>query len=376
MISEKTRDLHFRSLVCDTHQDTTQRLLSPGFDLAARHGDGAVDIPRLREGGVGAAFWAVFVPGTITGAAAVEKALAQIRAAHEHVSRHPNDLVLCRTAAEIRSARALGRIAILLAVEGGHMIHSDLDVLRSFYSLGVRYLTLTHMRNTEWADSSTDAPAHNGLTYFGRRAIREMNRLGMMVDVSHASDQTFRDALAVSRAPLIASHSSCRALCGSPRNLTDDMMRSLAAAGGVVQINFHVGFLSQGFWAAEDPRAEIGREIAAEVKGRAAADESRKFIEWERVLREFVAVGKLPRVEWTEIIEHIVHAVRVVGADHVGIGSDFDGAYMPYGMEDASCLPRITDALCERGYSEADIQKILGANTLRLMEQVEAAAET
>lgn len=374
-ISPRARDLHFRSLVFDTHQDTIQRLLAPDFDLAARHSDGSVDIPRMREGGLGAAFWAVFVPGTITGPSAVERALAQIHAARERISRHSRDLVLCRAAAEVRQAHAAGKIAILLAIEGGHMIAGDLAVLRSYFDLGIRYLTLTHMRNTDWADSSTDAPAHNGLTDFGKHVIREMNRLGMMVDVSHASDKTFHDALAVSRAPVIASHSSCRALCPAARNLSDDMMCALAAKGGVVQINFHVGFLSREYRAAEDSSPEAIAELAADVKRRTAGDRSREFVEWERVAREVVAAGKLPRVEWGDIVDHVDHAVRAVGADRVGLGSDFDGATMPYGMEDASCLPRITQALCDRGYSDTEIQKILGGNALHLMEQVEAAAE-
>lgn len=374
MTPDHARDLHFNSLVFDTHQDTTQRLPGRDFDLGVRHADGGVDIPRMREGGLGAAFWAVFVPGTVTGGAAVEAALAQMHVAREHIARHSDALALCRTASEIRAARAAGRIAVLLAIEGGHMIAGDLDVLRSYFDLGARYLTLTHMRNTDWADSSTDAPLHNGLTGFGKQVIREMNRLGMMVDVSHASDKTFHDALAASRAPLIASHSSCRALCPAARNLSDDMMSALAVEGGVVQINFHIGFLSREYRAAEDSNPETVAEMAAEVKRRSGGDRSREFVEWERVVREFVAAGGLPRVEWTEIISHLEHAIRVAGADHVGLGSDFDGATMPYGMEDASCLPRITQALCDRGYSDADVGKILGGNTLRLMEMVEAAA--
>jgi membrane dipeptidase len=229
--------------------------------------------------------------------------------------------------------------------------------------------------NTDCPDSSTDKPAHNGLTDFGKDVVREMNRLGMMVDISHVADKTFYDALEVSQAPLIASHSSCRALCNAARNMTDDMIKALAAKGGVIQINYHIGFLDQKFRDAEATHPEIEKEIAAETKKRCGGDESCEEVEGDKVLREYVAQGKLPRVEWTEIIEHIDHAVKLVGADHVGLGSDFDGANMPFGMDDASHLPQITDALLAKGYSDSDIQKILGGNTLRVMEAVEATAK-
>jgi membrane dipeptidase len=256
------------------------------------------------------------------------------------------------------------------------MIDSDLAVLNSYAALGVRYMTLTHSVNDEWADSSTDKPAHNGLTDFGKEVVREMNRLGVMVDISHVADKTFYDALEVSRAPLIASHSSCRALCNAPRNMTDDMIKALAAKGGVIQINYHIGFLSQKFRDADQANPELSKQMNAEVEKRCGKIESCQLIEGEKLVREAIDAGKLPRVEWTEIIEHIDHAVKLVGADHVGLGSDFDGANMPYGMEDASHLPRITDALLKKGYSDSDIRKILGGNTLRVMEQVEATARS
>ncbi len=201
-----------------------------------------------------------------------------------------------------------------------------------------------------------------------------MNKLGMMVDISHVSDKTFYDVLAVSEAPVIASHSSCRALCTAPRNMTDDMIKALAAKGGVIQINYHVGFLSQKFQDASKANPELGKQIEAEAKKRCAGNEACELIEADKITRDYVAQGKLPRVEWTEIIDHIDHAVKFVGADHVGLGSDFDGADMPYGMEDATHLPQITSALLAQGYSPADIQKILGGNTLRLMQDVEAVA--
>jgi membrane dipeptidase len=374
-ISPHAREQHFQSIVVDTHDDTTQRLLDPKFDFGARHSDGSVDIPRMREGGLSAIFFSIWIPGAVTGPAAVQRALDQINAVRETVARHPNDLVLCATAEEIRRAKAGRKIAVLMGVEGGHMINNSLANLDKFFALGVRYMTLTHTVNTDWADASTDQAAHNGLTDFGRQVVREMNRLGMMVDISHVADKTFYDVLAVSKAPVIASHSSCRALCNAPRNMTDDMIKALAAKGGVIQINYHVGFLSQQFQDAQKAHPELGKEIEAEAKKRCGENEACLLIEADKVTREMVAQGKLPRVDWTEIVKHIDHAVKLVGADHVGLGSDFDGADMPYGMEDASDIPRITDALLAKGYSPADVRNILGGNTLRLMQDVEAATQ-
>jgi membrane dipeptidase len=374
-ISKRAHDLHFSSIVVDTHDDTTQRLLDPGFDIGLRHTDGNVDIPRMHEGGLGAIFFSIWMPGTVTGAEAVKRALDQIDAVREMVRTHSVDLVLCTTATQVRSAHARGQIAVLMGVEGGHMIAHDLAVLHTYAALGVRYMTLTHMVNDEWADSSTDKPVHNGLTEFGRNVVLEMNQLGVMVDISHVSDKTFYDALEVSRAPLIASHSSCRALCDVPRNMTDDMMKALAAKDGVIQINYHIGFLSQRFRDVQQANPELSKQIQEEVDKRCGQIDSCQLDESERLLREAMDAGKLPRVDWTEIINHIDHAVKLVGADHVGLGSDFDGANMPFGMEDVSQLPRITDALLKKGYSESDIRKILGGNTLRVMEQVEATAQ-
>lgn len=374
-ISSQAHDLHFRSIVIDTHDDTTQRLLDPKFDLGVRHSDGSIDIPRMREGGLGGIFFSIYIPGSITGPEAVKRALDQIDAVRQTVARHPNDLMLAVTADDVRRAHREGKIAALMGVEGGHMIADDLGVLRIYAALGVRYMTLTHMLNTDWADSSTDKPAHNGLTDFGKDVVREMNRQGVMVDISHVADKTFYDALEVSQAPLIASHSSCRALCNAPRNMTDDMIKALAAKGGVIQINYHIGFLDQKFRDAENAHPEIGKEIDAETKRRCGDDEACQGVVGDQVLREFVVQGKLPRVEWTEIIDHIDHAVKLVGADHVGLGSDFDGANMPFGMDDVSHLPQITDALLKKGYSETDIQKILGGNALRVMEAVEATSK-
>jgi membrane dipeptidase len=375
-ISAKARDLHFRSLVVDTHTDTTQRFVYGDFDLGVRHADGSVDIPRMREGGLGAIFFAVWIKGTIAGREAVERAFAQIDAIRRQVARHPSDLAAATTASDIRRARAAGKIAVLTAVEGGHMMNRDLGVLREFASLGVSYMTLTHTHNTEWADASTAQPVHDGLSEFGKQAIAEMNRLGMAVDVSHISDKTLGDVLEVSEAPVLASHSSCQALCRAPRNLSDAMIEALAAHDGVMQINFHMGFLSQEFRDAEKAQPELWKQIDAEALKRCGENDACQILESDKIVRGFVAEGKLPRVEWTRIVDHIDHAVKVAGIDHVGLGSDFDGAEMPYGMEDASSLPRITDALLRRGYSEAGIEKILGGNALRLMQDVEAQAKS
>ncbi len=258
-----------------------------------------------------------------------------------------------------------------MGVEGGHMIDNDLAVLRSYAALGARYMTLTHMINTDWAESSTDKPAHNGLTDFGRQVVLEMNRLGMMVDISHVSDKTFYDVLETSKAPVIASHSSCRSLSDAARNMTDDMIRALAKNGGVMQINYHISFLSQEYKNFEAAHPEIDDAFNAEVQKRCGKDEACADVIGQEVVRDFMREGKLPKVFWTTIVDHIDHAVKVAGIDHVGLGSDFDGAGMPLGMEDASHLPQITGALLKKGYSDADIRKILGENTLRVMSEVE-----
>jgi membrane dipeptidase len=375
-ISEKAKKLHFSSIVIDTHDDTTQRLLDPSFDIGTRHADGNVDIPRMREGGLSAIFFSIWIPSKTTGPEAVKKALDQIDAVREAVRKHPNDLVLATTVDEIRAAKKQNKIAALIGVEGGHMIDNDLGVLRSYAALGVRYMTLTHMGNTDWADSSTDTPAHNGLTDFGKQVVLEMNRLGVMVDISHVSDKTFFDAIAISKAPLIASHSSARSLTDAPRNMTDDMMRALAKNGGVIQINYHVGFISKEFRDFEKAHPETEKEIEAEVKKRCGDNESCTLVTGDQVVRDFMQAGKLPKVDWTKIIDHLDYAVKIAGIDHVGLGSDFDGAVMPLGMEDVTHLSQITEGLLRKGYSDADIQKILGVNTLRVMSEVERTSRS
>jgi len=371
-LSARAKELHERAIVVDTHDDTTQRLIfENAFDIGARNKDGNIDIPLMREGGLDAIFFSIWVTGDVTGPIAVKRALDQIDAVREAVRTHP-DLVLASTAADVRRAASNKKIAVLMGMEGGHMIDNDLGLLRIYAALGVRYLTLTHSLNTTWADSSGDKPSHNGLTPFGRDVVRELNRLGIMVDISHVSDKTFFDALEVTKAPVIASHSSCRAISNAPRNMTDDMLRALSKNGGVVMINYNAGFLSEEFRAATRS-AELSAGIEAATK-RCAGNEACSIREGERINQEAMIKGDLPRVTWEKIIEHIDHAVKIAGIDHVGLGSDFDGAVMPLGMEDVSKLPKITDALLKKGYPERDIQKILGGNILRVMEQVERIA--
>jgi membrane dipeptidase len=370
-IAERARKLHFSSIVLDTHDDTTQRFFSKTFDLAKRNPDGHIDIPRMREGGMNAIFFSIWIDGRTIGPLAVQKALDQIDAVRENVQKNSRDMVFCRTAEEVRRAQAQGKIAALMGVEGGHMIGNDIRIVRIFGDLGVRYMTLSHFYNDEWADSSTDKPAHNGLTDYGKDIVREMNRQGIMVDISHVSDKTFYDALEVSKAPLIASHSSCRALCSHPRDMSDDMIKALAAKGGVIQINYEKSFIDQAYKDASDKVSGGVVAIFEQLKKECGDDQEclgKKMVEMEK---QAVAEGKLPHVSWERIIDHIDHVVKLVGADHVGLGSDFDGASMPEGMDDCSQLPKITEALMRKGYPDDDIRKILGGNTLRVMEQNE-----
>jgi membrane dipeptidase len=373
VVTARARRLHTRAIVIDTHADTTQRMFfDESFDIGIRSNTGTIDIPRMREGGLDALFFSIWTPGDVAGPPAVKRALQQIDKVREAVRMHPKDLLLATSAADIRRAASEHKIAALLGMEGGHLIDEDLGLLRAYAALGVRYLTLTHSRNTTWADSSGDIPVHDGLTPFGKDVVRELNRLGIMVDISHVADKTFYDTVEVTRAPLIASHSSCRALSNSPRNMTDDMLLALARNGGVVMINYSAGFLSEEFRAA--PRSpELQAKVEA-VRKKCGEDQACGLLEGERVNQDAMRSGQLPMVTWGMIIEHIDHAVRIAGVDHVGLGSDFDGTTMPLGMEDVSHLPKITDALLKKGYSERDITKILGGNLLRVMQQVEAAS--
>jgi membrane dipeptidase len=374
VISPQARQIHFSSLVFDTHADTAQRFLFDRFDLGRRDTEGCVDIPRLREGGIGAIFLALWVPVEITGPAATRRAFELLEAVEEQVRLHVNDLALAKSCDEIRRAREENKIAVLLGVEGGHAIDDDLRALQEFSARGVRYMTLTHNAATGWADSSNQSPRHHGLTEFGKHVVREMNRLGMIVDISHVSDETFRDVIEASRAPVMASHSCCRAICDVPRNLSDSMIQTLAARGGVIHITFHNAFLSQEYADASKARRFESALREREAKQEFGENEARKQVAGQRLSDGLIRAGKLPQVSWEKIIEHIDHAVGLAGPEHVGLGSDFDGAFMPEGLADASNVPKITEALVRKGTAEPDIRKILGENTLRVLAECERVA--
>lgn len=347
----------------DSHIDTAQRVLIDRADLTQRSPIGHVDIPRLKEGGVNAPFFALWVPTYYHGAEAVRRTLDLRDAMQRLFDTHPEQIALALNATDVERITRSGRIAAILTVEGGHQIDDDLAVLRVYYRLGVRSMTLTHFRNTDWADSSTDKPAHNGLTDFGKEVVREMNRLGMIVDVSHVSDKTFFDALAVSTKPVIASHSSCRAISEVPRNMTDDMLHALAKNGGVVGINFGEGFLNPK--DAEQLKADIAN-VANEptLTGKALDNYAA-----DQLHREMRAKPSFATVE--DAADHVDHAVKIAGIDHVGIGSDFDGiSSPPKGLEDISKMGGLKAALRKRGYSEDDLKKIFGLNTLRVLREV------
>ncbi len=362
-----------RAVIIDLHDDTTQMIVDEGYNLAEKHEYGQVDIPRMRAGHVTGLFLSIWPdPDRYTPLESIRRTLQQIDAVRREVARHPADLEMATTAADILAAKRRGRIAILMGLEGGQAIDSDLSVLRSYADLGVRYLTLTHTNNTPWADSSAKPGEHNGLTDFGRQVVHELNRLGVMVDISHVSDKTFQAALDASAAPVIASHSSARALAGAPRNMTDDMLRALAKKGGVVHINYYEGFLDNGFAEREKTlKAEQTEQDAIEDRTPKFGDRSQNG----PAIRKLNArrIAKLGRLPLSRLLDHFEHAVKVAGVDHVGLGSDFDGAddLFPEGMEDISKMPNLVRGLMERGFSDEDILKILGGNTLRVMREVE-----
>ena len=365
-----------RAIVLDLHDDTTQMMLDEHYNLAERHTFGQVDIPRMRAGHVGGLFLSIWTDSErYTPVESIRRALEEIDAVKRETAAHPSDLMAATTAADAIEAHRRGRIAIFMGLEGGHMIDSDLAILRTYYALGVRYMTLTHTTNTPWADSSGAKPEHNGLTDFGRAVVREMNRVGMMVDISHVSDKTFDDVIATSTAPVIASHSSCRALAAAPRNMTDDMLRALAKNGGVVHINFYEGFLDSDFARRFAGLKEEDEEQKA-VDDRAPKFGDRTSVGPEERKIEARRNAKLGRIPLSRLLDHFEHAVKIAGIDHVGLGSDFDGAdaAFPAGMEDISQMPDLVAGLMDRGFSDDDILKILGGNTLRVMKAVEQAA--
>lgn len=362
---ERARRIHAETIGIDSHIDTLQRVLNGKEDISQRTGKGHVDLPRLREAGMRAPFFALYVPTYYKGSEAVRRTLQLRDAMQSLLDAHPDQIELALSASAVEQIAKTGKIAAVLTIESGHAIDDNLAVLRMYHRLGVRSMTLTHFRNTSWADSSTDKPEHNGLTDFGREVVREMNRIGMIVDISHVSDKTFYDTLAVTSKPVIASHSSCRALTDVPRNMTDDMIRALGRNGGVIGINFGAGFLSQK--EVEAARRNFAARAAVDpgLTGRALDEFAMKdYLDTYSMMKPNLATIQ-------DAVAHIDHVVKLVGVDHVGIGSDWDGiSSVPAGLEDVSKMPLLTAALLERGYSEQDAKKILSGNFLRVMRQV------
>lgn len=367
-----TRD----AILIDTHDDVTS-LTVAGYDIATPNRNAQTDLPRMR-GFLGAEFFAIYVGAEyVKDNHSANRALQMIDTTRtDIIGGHPNDFVFATTAAEIERAHEQHKIAGLMGIEGGHAIEDSLRLLRDFYALGVRYMTLTHFNTNSWADSQGDVddlavPHHNGLTSFGKDVVREMNRLGMMVDISHVADKTFYDVLAISRAPVIASHSSCRAISSHTRNMTDEMIKALAAKGGNIQISFGCDFLSQRYHDASKPiMAELRPRFveAMKIEDPIAREAAINKIEEE-------ATAKLPLATLADVVAHIDHAVQIGGIDHVGIGTDFDGVgCVPKDLDSYNKFPALTRALLEKGYSAADIKKIYGGNLLRVMHAVENEA--
>lgn len=360
-----------RAVVIDTHADTPQMMLDDAYDLADPNSSFMISIPKMQKGHLGAEFFSIWVSVDWPPQDLIHRALDLIDVVNQQVTRHPEALELARTADDIVRIHHAGRVAALMGIEGGHIIEDDLHMLDIFYRLGVRYMTLTHTKNTAWADSSGDKPQSNGLTDLGRQVVERMNRLGMMVDISHVSDKTFYDTLTASKAPVIASHSSCRALSAQPRNMTDDMIRALARNGGVMDINFYSSFLDPAYASAHEA---ISKDADAEVKAarEERTKEGKRLSHAEENAIRWRYEAHLPTPSFERIADHIDHVVQVAGVDQVGLGSDFDGVdSIPRGMEDASKIPNLVIELARRGYKEDDLVKILGGNLLRVMRQIE-----
>ena len=364
VVSERAAKIHAAGMLWDGHNDLPWRLRTEGdmalekFDLSKRLDSGQTDIPRLREGGVKAQFWSVYIPSEHENPA--RTVTEQIDLVHRLIEKYPADLELALTADDVERIVKSGKIASLIGIEGGVAIENSLAQLRAFHQLGARYMTLTHNTTLDWADAANDAPRHDGLTPFGERVVKEMNRLGMLVDISHVSPATMADALQVSRAPVIASHSSAYALCPSPRNVPDDILAVVKQNGGVIMVNFYSGFIVAD--AARKAKA-ITEQFRTEYPDPAARKQAMET--WYRT-----EGAKLPRGTIKDVADHIDHIVKVAGIDHVGIGSDFDGiTRWPEGLEDVSSYPRLTEELLRRGYSESDVHKILGGNILRAFRE-------
>jgi membrane dipeptidase len=371
-LMRRANALHRAVPLIDGHNDLPWELrekaagdlarMDPNAALPGQH----TDIPRLRQGGVGGVFWAAYVPVEMMAGGATRFTLDQIDLIHRMTERSA-ELEFARTAADIERIHRRRKIASLIGIEGGHALENSLGALRQFYDLGVRYLTLTHSSAIDWADAATDAPRHGGLSPFGEEVVREMNRLGMMIDLSHVSDETMRDAIRVSEAPVIFSHSSARAIADHPRNVPDDVLRLVKQNDGIVMVNFYSGFVEPT--SAERTRTML--ETQRELRQRFAGDSVGYRAAWG----EWRRANPMARGSVATIADHIDHIVKTAGIDHVGIGSDYDGvSLLPEGLDDVAALPNLTVELLRRGYSDRDVKKILGENFLRVMKDVERTA--
>jgi len=388
-------EVHRSALIIDTHADTPQRFLDDHFDLGDPLNGGDFNLATARMGNLGAEFFSIWVDPDVYKGHYARRTLELIDAVKQQVARHSDQMELATSPADILRAHRDHKLAALMGIEGGHSIEDSLALLRQYYALGVRYMTLTWSNSNGWADSSGDADDPNvphtkeGLSEFGKDVVYEMNRLGMMVDVSHVSDKTFYRTLIISRAPVIASHSGARALCDAPRNMTDDMLRAIANAGGpdskggVVQVNFYSGFVSQAYRDAQKAMQPEVDKAVDELKAKAKADGSDQTPEGRAALQDKLDklqrsyADKIPRPPLSSLIDQIDHIAKVAGIDHVGLGSDFDGiqSQLPEGLNSPADLPKITAALMARGYSPEDCRKILGGNLLRVFREVEAVSK-
>src|SRR5262245_40611049 len=362
-------------LIFDAHIDTPRYTVDEGYQWAEEHRYYETDIPRMKRGGVGAVLFGVYVePQDYPQSQWLARAMEQIDAFHEEARRNSRDVEIARTADDVVRIRKSGKIAVMVSLEGGHLILDSLRLLRTYHRLGVRYMTLAHLRTNNWADSNSDAAVHNGLSPFGREVVREMNRLGMIVDVSHVSSKTVLDALEASRSPVIASHSSARALNDIPRNMSDDLLRAIGRKGGVVCINFHAGYLDKrAYDVYMSNRESRVREVNEALALHRSSPERWEIV--RSILQRYYRM--MPPVDVKQLLQHIDHVAKVAGVDHVGLGSDFDGisGMVPRGMEDVSKYPVLVKGLIDMGYSDVDIRKIMGENLLRVMRANEAGGE-
>jgi membrane dipeptidase len=382
IVGPQARVIQESAIVVDTHADTPQRFLDDGFDIGSTdpHDVGHLSLDKAQRGNLGAEFFSIWVDPETNKGHFAQHTFDLIDSVYEQAARHPDRMMMAFSVADIERAHGEHKLAALMGIEGGHSIENDMHLLRNYYRLGVRYMTLSWSNTNEWADSSGDIndakiQHHNGLTDFGKQVVLEMNRLGMMVDISHVADKTFWDAIATTKAPVIASHSSARALVNAPRNMTDDMLRAVAKNGGVVQVNFFSGFLDEDYRKAVDAQAkDQAVAIQKYIDSLKAQGKPVSYVEVDRMERAWMA--KIPRPPFKVLIDHIDHIAKIAGVDHVGLGSDFDGVSgaTPQGMDSAADLPKITQALLDRGYSAEDIKNILGGNLLRVFRQVETVS--